>query len=645
MQVIAHLRAAAARRAAAGDVAGARVLLDEAVALAPDDAALLSDLAALLLSDQPALAAALAQRRLAAAPGDGVALGLLGQAWGACGENGAAAEAFARLAAVQPDSAAAWCNLALARVRAGDGAGAAEAAATAIALAPRMVEAHANLGHAQLLRHQIDAAEAAFAAALALSAEYPDALGGMAAAARQRGHWSTAVATLRRAVAAAPAQGGSWCDLGIALRALGAHTAATEASRQAVALAPQDPIFASGLLMGLHYDPAVGPVAAAAEAAAWGRALLGAVAPLPGAPRPAPGVKLRVGYVSPDLRRHPVGYMAGGAILAHDPAAVDVTLYATAPGRDELTDRLAARAPLVPAWHLGDAALAARIRADAIDVLVDLAGHSAGGRPGVFARRPAPVQVAWLGYFATTGLPVFDAVLLDEAHALPGAAAHFVEPIHSVAGGRFGYTPPDDAPDPAPPPSAVAGVVTFGSFNNTAKLNEEVIAVWARLLREVPGSRMRLKWSSLADPFLVARLGAAFAAHGIDPARLLCEGASPHAELLRAYGGIDVALDPFPFTGALTTCEALWMGVPVVTLAGESVVARQGVALLGAIGLEAWVAPDTGRYVAVAAALARDLPARTRWRGTLRAAMRASPLCDPLRLARALERAYRALAD
>ena len=642
MQVIDQLRAAAERRLAAADRHGARVLLEEALAGAPTDRAVLHRLAALVLADQPDLAAHLAQRILALAPQDTEALGLLGQAFAGLGERDAALAALSDVVARQPESGPAWCNLALARLRAGDPAGAAEAAQAAIARAPGLAEAHANLGHARTALGQPEAALEAFAGALALRAEDVDALAGIASACTVLGRSSGAVAALRRALAAAPDRAASWNDLGIALRALGAHAAATGASRQAVALAPADPGFISSLLMGVQYDPGVGPVAAAAEAAEWGRSLLAALPPLPPLPRPTRR-RLRVGYVSADLRQHPVGWMGGGAIAAHDPERIETILYATAPGRDPLSDRLAATARWCSVSGMGDASLAARIRADEVDVLVDLSGHTAGGRLGVFARRPAPVQVTWLGYFATTGLPVFDAVLLDEAHVLPDTQAQFVEPIRCLPGGRFGYFPPDDAPDPAPPPSAAGGGVTFGCFNNTAKLNDAVIELWSALLRRVPDSRLVLKWRSLADPFLCEGLRAAFAAHGIGAERLEFAGISPHRALLEAYGGIDVALDPFPFTGALTTCEALWMGVPVVTLPGRSVVSRQGLAILRAIGREAWVARDAAQYLDLAAGLAGDLAGRTHWRGALRPAMRAAPLCDPVRLARALEEAYRAL--
>jgi protein O-GlcNAc transferase len=242
-------------------------------------------------------------------------------------------------------------------------------------------------------------------------------------------------------------------------------------------------------LVSLEYDPEVSDAERLAQARAWGAwAIARAGGPRPRPPAtPLTGRALRVGYVSADLCQHTVGLFVQDVLAAHDPARVTPIVYSAGAVRDWVTARIARAALLREVAALDDAALAAQIRADAVDVLVDLSGHTAGSRLTVFAHRPAPVQVSWLGYFATTGLGCLDAVLLDAWHAPPGAEADFVEPIVRLPGGRFCYRPVPWAPETvAPPPAASRGYVTFGSFNNTAKLNAGVFDVWARILTAVP---------------------------------------------------------------------------------------------------------------------------------------------------------------
>ena len=255
-----------------------------------------------------------------------------------------------------------------------------------------------------------------------------------------------------------------------------------------------------------------------------------------------------------------------------------------------------------------------------------------------FAHRPAPVMVSWLGYFATTGLACMDAVLLDDWRAPSGTQAQFIESIIHLPAGHFCYQPVPWAPaEVSPLPCARTGHITFGSFNNTAKLNDGVFDVWARVLAAVPDSRLVLKWRTLVDETLCTDIRAAFAQQGIDPQRLELRPASFHADVLKEYADIDIALDPFPFTGGLTSCEALWMGVPVVTWPQSRVVSRQTFAFLSAIGLPELAANDADDYVRIAAELANDKERLATLRESLREKMQASPLCDVTGFARGLE--------
>ena len=631
------LKTSAHRRAAAGDTAGALVLLDEALIQNQSDAEAARLLAALAVATDPARAVATARALLTLDPSDTGVLNSLAQGLAALEETAEAVGIFARIAALTPTDGGAHCNLALALLRAGRADESAATARSAIELRPDLAEAHANLGHALNALPAPDAAIAAFQACLRLRPEHPDTLLGLARAYMTLGRPSTAVLALRRAAMGSSGSANIQTDLGNALQALGMHEDALAAHRRAMALAPGQAMCGSNLLMALQYVPEAGDAAMRAEAESWGaRQCM-----VPAVPRPPGGWDgsrpLRIGYVSADLWRHPVGFLGAGAIARHNRPDVAVFIYANQTVSDDLTQDIAAA---VDVWRpiagIGDEAAARLIAADQIDILVDLSGHTGGNRLGVFARRPAPVQVSWLGYFATTGLPAMDAVLLDDEHVSPGGEAWFSERAIRLPMGRFCYTPPPYAPNPGVPPG---GPPLFGCFNNSMKLNDSTLALWSRVLDAVPDSRLLLKWRGLTDPVLSARLRNTFARRGSASERSRLEDHEPHEALLAAYARVAVALDPMPFTGALTTCEALWMGVPVVTLPGTRAVSRQSHAILSRIGRAAWSARDADDYVAIAARLAAAPPARE----SLRDAMRASPLCDPAGFASGLETTYRAL--
>jgi predicted O-linked N-acetylglucosamine transferase (SPINDLY family) len=270
-------------------------------------------------------------------------------------------------------------------------------------------------------------------------------------------------------------------------------------------------------------------------------------------------------------------------------------------------------------------------------VLLDLSGHTARNRLPVFAYRPAPAQATWLGYAATTGLAEMDCLLADPWTLPERLEPDFTETIVRLPETRLCFTPPAAQAPVAPPPALRNGFVTFGCFNDLAKINDAVAALWVRVLAAVPGSRLLLKAGQLAEPAMRQRTAERFAALGLDPARLDLEGPEPRADYLAAYGRMDIALDPFPYPGGATSAEGLWMGVPLVTLAGESFLARQGVGILMNAGLADWVAADADGYVATAAARAADLAALAGLRASLRAQVLASPLCDAARFARHLE--------
>jgi SAM-dependent methyltransferase len=403
---------------------------------------------------------------------------------------------------------------------------------------------------------------------------------------------------------------------------------------------PDTPVVRRNALVSLEYDPHVLDPERLAQAKAWGEWAMARAGGVRSRPvlRPLVAQPLRIGYLSADFCQHTVGLFVKDVIVNHDHNRVAVFAYSAGQVRDWVTSAIGKACTFRDVSAMDDSALAERIRQDDIDVLVDLSGHTAGSRLMVFAHRPAPVLISWLGYFATTGLPYIDAVLLDEWHAPPGIEAQFVEPILRLPLGRFCYQPVPWSPaEVAAPPYLQNGFITFGCFNNTAKLNHGVFEVWAKILDSVPDSRLILKWRTFADESLCQSVWESFAARGISPERIELRCASFHVDVMKEYAGIDIALDPFPFTGGLTSCEALWMGVPVVTWPQSRVVSRQSFAFLSAIGLPELAAEDADDYVRIAETLAVDRNRLTALRNELRTRMQASHLMDVTGFTRQLE--------
>ncbi|MGH7042601.1 MAG: tetratricopeptide repeat protein, partial [Acetobacteraceae bacterium] len=427
------------------------------------------------------------------------------------------------------------------------------------------------------------------------------------------------------------------CNLANATVNLGLHAEALALARQAAALAPDAALPHRTLANVLAYCPGVG-------AGAVRDALAATAARLPRGPAPVfandpdPDRKLRLGLLSGTLKTHPVGWLTVAGFETLDPAAFEVACFAPKAGADPIARRFAA---LAAEWHeteaLTDAALAEHARARGIDILIDLGGYGDAGRMAACAHRPAPVQIKWVGMQThSSGLPEMDWIITDRWETPPALESTYTERPLRLADGYVCYSPPPYAPDVAPLPCLRTGRITFGCFNNLAKITTETISVWAEVLRAVPGARLVAKTHQLADPPTAARLRAAFAAHGIDPARVETRGGSGHRAFLGEYNDIDLVLDPFPYSGGLTTCEALWMGVPTVTVPGETFASRHSASHLSNAGLADWVAPDLAGYIGRAVAAAGDVPALAALRAGLRARVKASPLCDAPRFGRSL---------
>ena len=341
-----------------------------------------------------------------------------------------------------------------------------------------------------------------------------------------------------------------------------------------------------------------------------------------------PDRALRIGLVSGDFhRQHPVNLFMLPLLQRLDPAQFPVTVFHTGTMHDEYTNRARqAASRWIEVHGLDDQAIHQRVRDQKIDVLIDLAGHTSSHRLGVFALRSAPVQATFLGYPHSTGLSRMDWLIGDPVVAPAEHAPLFSEGIAQLPGSVFCWSPVDDYP--LPPARPAAAPLVFGSFNNIMKLTPRTIALWAAVLRELPGARLLLKAPSLADASVIARFRGLFAAEGIGPERLLLEGPEGLEAMMQRYGGVDIALDPTPYNGGTTTLQALWMGVPVIALAGGNFVSRMGASFLTALGRSEWIASDDAHYRAIARQLAEQLPALRSGRAELRHQMAASGLSD-----------------
>ncbi len=352
--------------------------------------------------------------------------------------------------------------------------------------------------------------------------------------------------------------------------------------------------------------------------------------------------RLRIGYVSPDFVSHPVGYLIKGVIQHHDRENVEVHCYARQARTDHITEDIKQSANF---WHdtLGrsDAEVTEQILDDRIDILVDLTGHTGSHRLITFATKPAPVQATWIGYYHSTGMQTIDYFITDPFTSPKGGGQLFSETPVWLPYTRFCYSPPDYAPSIAAPPCLKNGFVTLGCFNKLAKMTDDVVSAWAQIMLRLPDAHLWLKSFALKEPVVCEKVLNRFAAHGVAADRIILRPSSGHEQMLEEYGEIDIALDPFPFTGGMTTFEALLMGVPLVTLAGHAVVARQSASVLSNLGLTDLICDTIPDYVDRVVELASDRQRLMQLRQHIRPALQRSPLCDVPGFTRDLESLYR----
>jgi predicted O-linked N-acetylglucosamine transferase (SPINDLY family) len=514
----------------------------------------------------------------------------------------------------------------------------------AVALKPDYAEAYNNQGLVLQEQGKLEEAVAHYRQALALKPAYAGASYNLGNALREAGKLGEAADQYRQALALSPEFAEACNNLGNVLKDQGLFEEAVGCYRQALAVRPGFVAAHSNLILTMTYSTAYSAGALAAELRYWNDLHARPLAPpIRSHKNDADGERrLRVGYVSADFRGHALSHFTRPLLAAHDRAGVEVFCYSNAPFVDETTAQFQR---LADGWRniatLTDEAVAECIRADGIDILVDLSGHTGDNRLLVFARKPAPVQAAYFGTVVTTGLTAIDYRFTDRYLSPPDSPEWSSETLIRLPACVACYQPPAWAPDVAPLPAFTNPHVTFGCFNNLAKVGPEVIALWSHILRALPTARLILKDRTLVDTTQRAKYVGLFRDCGVSPERLDLLPRTPVVDYLAAYGRVDIALDPFPFNGCTTTCEALWMGVPVVTLAGDASCGRFGVSLLSTVGLPRFIATKPEAYVKVAVDLAADLGELAALRAGLRPLMAASPLCDPKALAKAVEDAYR----
>jgi predicted O-linked N-acetylglucosamine transferase (SPINDLY family) len=587
-----------------------------------------------------ALNAALAQR-----PDFAPASFTLAQALWMKGDLGGAAEKLRDGLAVMPRVAEAHNNLGLVYSTLGRYDAAIESFNRALAIHPNVAWVHCNLGNALQAQGNADAAIASYRRALAIDALHAESHLNLGNVLKDRSDLDGAVAGYRQAVGLRRDNALGHVALGSALQAQGELDAALASFRKALSLEPENGDARSGVLFTMNIHAGFSASERVAEARRYGSTVVRRARPftswkVDASDRSTASTPLRVGLVSGDLRTHPVGFFMESMLGHIDAGRIALIAYPTLAREDDLTARIK---PRFAAWHpiagVDDESAARRIRDDAIHLLVDLSGHTALNRLPLFAWKAAPVQLSWLGYFATTGVPAMDYLLADRVSVPESARDQFTETVWHFPDTRFCFTPPAGATrlDPSPLPALRNGRVTFGSFQNLLKLNDAVLAVWGRILQALPQSRLRLQNDALSYEPARARLLQRLARVGIGPERVTLSGPMPREAYLRAHAEVDILLDTFPYNGATTTCEALWMCVPTLTLAGETLVSRQGVSLLTSAGLSDWIADDETAYMMRAVDFASDLDRLGRLRSRLREQVAASPLCDAARFARNFE--------
>jgi len=630
-----------------GDAQEALEAFTKAVQYKPDSAGAHFNLGAAyaqLARDEAAVSAY--RQALALKPDFAEAEMALGAALEEQGHDQEAIRSYRRVLEIEPGHAAAQDKLAYSLVRLDQFDEAAACFRQILVRDPHNVNALNSLGLLLNIKGQFHEAVSQYRLAVKLKPDFLAAHGNLGNVLMDLHQFGDAAASYHRVLELNPDSADAYNNIGSAFKDLGDLGKALVSYRKAMTLRPELAVAHSNLLMVQNYLSEQPPEELFEEARRFGETVARLAPPFePLHNSPMPDRCLRVGFVSADLSAHPVGYFVESilaALSAETSGRLELFAYSNSSQSDEVTERIKSH---LRGWHpvhdRSDASLVQQIRDDRIDILIDLSGHTGGNRLPVFAARPAPVQISWLGYFATTGVAAIDYLIADPWTLPAHLEGQFTEKILRLPQTRLCFTAPTLDLGTAALPALANGYITFACFNALPKMNDAVVALWARILHAVPGSRLHLMASQLNEASNRQTTLERFTAHGIEPARLLIQGPVPRAKYLQTYHRVDIALDPFPYTGGTTTVEALWMGVPVLTLEGNTFLSRQGVGLLMNAGLPEWVATDADDYVKRAVAHAGDLQRLSVLRTGLRSQVLASPIFDAPRFARHFEIALR----
>lgn len=501
----------------------------------------------------------------------------------------------------------------------------------AIKAKPRDPSFHNNLAVLHRKSGDLSASELSFRTAIKISPKYRPAWIGIAECLGKAGRISEALEAYEQALTIDPADAAAWNNMGMEYSTIGDVENALFSFQTASRISGDPLLLISNVLFGKNYDHRLSLDEMFRLHIDAAKRIESGVQPMPrGAGQATNGIRrLRIGFVSGDFKTHPVGFFFESVLKNLDRELFQINLYPTTAYCDDVTERMKS---FGDGWKclppLDDDAAAQLVADDRNDVLFDLSGHTAENRLGVFARRPAPIQVSWLGYYATTGLSAIDYIFVDPHLCRPEWQRYFSEKLVFLPLTRLCFTPPTDVLAVSSLPALQGRGVTFGCFNNLAKLNDDVFDLWARLLCAVPNSRLLLKARGLSDPPTCKRILDYFEGKGVAAERLIFEAWSERKENFEAHNRVDIMLDPFPFSGATTSVESLWMGVPFLTLRGDSLVSCQGVSILKNIGLDDWIADTKDAYIACAVKQTQSLERLANLRSGLRERLLKSPICD-----------------
>jgi predicted O-linked N-acetylglucosamine transferase (SPINDLY family) len=566
--------------------------------------------------------------------------------------NGSLDEAvgwYEQTVAALPAFAAAWCNLATAHAAKGNTLSAEECYRKALSLQGDLFEAQAGLGRLFEVAGDLGSARDAYCAALRLRPTEAHLHFRLGVIMRAWQRLDRAAACFCNALRLKSDHIPALANLGETLQAAGDIVKSEACLRSAITRAGasknprllEEHLAFSNLFLSMQYNPAYSAREIYLAHRRWGEEIQ---ARLPASPTAAmsidSGRKLRLGYVSADFCRHPAGRFLEPLLRYHDRERFEIVGYSCGRIRD---DKTAVFAGYADEWrdirNTDDEAAAAMIRSDRIDILIDSTGHMADNRLPLFVRGCAPLQISWIGYPGTTGLSRIDYRFTDAIVDPPLAEENFTERLFRLPHGFCCFLPPEDAPAVTPLPALTRGFVTFGSLHSPARLNPAVIALWSRVLERIPRSRLLIFRTTLNEE-IIRRISAQFHSHGIDTARVDFRYATPSTGHLALYDDIDLALDTFPWSGHTTACEALWMGVPHVTLRGDRHAGRMTAGILSSVNLPGFIAENPDAYVALAERAGTDLPTLATLRATMRERLRGSPLCNGPGFTASVEAAY-----